>query len=346
MRNRRAAAVSLLASLLLFPGAARALAVHSFEPGDVTTGTRLTIRGDFRELAAARARPQVLGRRSDTDKTVKFVVLAVSPETIVARVASVPSTKADPAAGKTWSLVVRSPVGGGATAEADEPFTISGPVLVSVPDAEGTPGETLPLYALDPGEKPPTVLVGKRKAKVFRSRPAGESRDSDPWLVEFRVPQLRNGFQRLRLENSLGRAPETAEVLVFGGDAGGLGPYLVASLDGLAGFDTPVCTWSVRDGRLRVDACAGESCARTLSIEFQPDVSGFYHPATVAFTDATLAGVEPLRLRAVTGGAKLLPAPSFALLAGAFVATLEPDGETAGRPVRVRGYFQAPWLAR
>ena len=346
MRNQAASAVSLLVLLLGFSGAAHALGVRSFAPGDVTTGTRLTIEGDFAELAAAQARPEVIGRRSDTAKTVKFEVLELSPETIVARVAEVPSTKHDPAAGKTWSLLVRSPLGGGETAEADEPFTISGPVLVSVPDAEAVPGEILPLYALDPGAKLPTVVVGKKKAKVYRSLPAGESRDADPWLVQFRAPKLRNGFHWLRLENSLGRAPGGANVLIFGGDVGGLAPYALASLDGLAGFDTSACTWSVHDGRVRMEACAGDSCVRALAVEFAPDVSGFYQPATVSFTDASVPGVEPLRLRAVAAGAKLLPSPSFALLAGAFVATLQPPGGGPGPTVRVRGYFQAQPVPR
>jgi len=337
VRNRRAAALTWFLCLLVIPGAARALAVRSFAPGDVTTGTRLTIEGDFAELVAAQARPLVIGRRSDTEKLVKFEVVELSPERIVAKVKEVPSTKADPAAGKTWSLLVRSPFG--ETAEADEPFTTSGPALVSVPDTEAVPGQTLELFALDPGAKSPSVIVGKRKAKVFRSAPAGESRDADPWRVSFRAPKLRNGFHWLRLENSLGRAPGGAWMLIFGGDSGGLGPYALASLEGLPGFDTPVCTWSAHDGRVRMHACAGDSCARSLSVEFAPDLSGFYQPASVKLIDATL-GPEPLRLRAVSAAAKLLPAPSFDLLAGAFVATLQPPGGT-GPVVRVRGYFQA-----
>jgi hypothetical protein len=158
--------------------------------------------------------------------------------------------------------------------------------------------------------------------------------------VRFRAPKLRNGFHWLRLENSLGRAPGGAWVLIFGGDSGGLAPYALASFEGLPGFDTPVCTWSARNGRVRMQACAADSCARSLTVEFAPDFSGFYQPAAVKLIDATAGGPEPLRLRAVAGAAKLLPAPSFDLLAGAFVATLQPVGEP-GPAVRVRGYFQA-----
>jgi len=339
-RISRAAALTLLALLLGFPAAARALAVTSFAPGDVTTGTRLTIKGDFAELTGARARPKVFGRRSDTSKTVKFEVLAFSRRTIIARVREVPSTKSDPAAGKTWSLVVRSAAGGGETVEADDLFTTSGPALVALSDAEVTRGNTVALYALDPGAKSPTVFVGRKKAKVLRSAPAGESRDDDPWLVQFRLPKLRNGFYPVRLENSLGRAPGAAELLVFGSDAGGLGPYARVSLPGLAGFDSPTCSWSAIDGRLRVEACAGDPCTRSLTLEFEPDLHGGYEPAVVEFSDAS-PGVAHPQLLSSAAGAKLLPAPSADLLAGAFIAVLRPSDGSQAPDVRVRGYFQA-----
>ncbi len=340
-RITSAAALASLALLLVFPGAARALVVTSFAPGDVTTGTRLTIRGDFSQLAAARARPKVTGRRADSSKTVSFEVLSVSPETIVARVRAVPSTKFDPAAGKTWSLVIRSPLNGGETAEADDLFTTSGPALVALPAAEAMPNETVALYALDPGAKPPTVLVGRKKAKVLRSKAAGASRDDDPWRVQFRTPKLRNGFYPVRLENSLGRAPGALQLLVFGGDAGGLVPYARVALDGLPGFDTPVCTWSEHDGQVHVEACAGDPCTRSLVLEFAPDLGGAYQPALVEFSDASAAAGGPLQLSSAGAGAKLLPAPSLDFLAGAFVATLRPADGTEGPELAVRGYFQA-----
>jgi hypothetical protein len=43
----------------------------------------------------------------------------------------------------------------------------------------------------------------------------------------------------------------------------------------------------------------------------------------------------------VSAEAKLLPPPSPGLLAGAFVAALQPVGEPMAQPLRIRGYFQA-----
>lgn len=334
----RAAAATSLALLLSFPVTARALAVTSFAPRDVTMGTRLTIKGDFAELAALRMQPRVVGRRSDTPKTVKFEVLALSRRTLIARVREVPSTKSDPAAGKTWSLVVRSPLRGGETVEADALFITAGPMLAAVPDREAMPGEILPLYAFDPGAKRPSVILGRKKTKVVRSAPAGESADNDPWLVQFRAPKLRNGFYWLRLENSLGRAPGFVPMLIYGGSVGGLVPYALVAFDGLAPLDTPVCSWSERGGRLRLDACAGESCERSLALEFEPDLQGGYRPAVVELSDLG----EGLELVSERASAKLLPSPSPELLAGAFVATLRRARGSPGPALSVRGYFQAP----
>jgi len=109
-RSFGAAALTTLWISFAFPGAARAFAIHSFSPADVTIGTRLVIKGDFSELVASGARPKVQGTRVDTPRTVKFQVLAMSRRTIIARVKDVPSSKNDPAAGKSWSLRVRAPV--------------------------------------------------------------------------------------------------------------------------------------------------------------------------------------------------------------------------------------------
>jgi hypothetical protein len=334
----RAATVTSIALLLAFPSRAHALAVTSFAPRDVTTGTRLTIKGDFAELAVLRVKPEVTGQRSDTPKVVKFQVLALSRRTLIARVREVPSTKSDPAAGKDWSLVVRSPLRGGETVEADDDFTTVGPALVAVPAREAMPGEILPLYALDPGAKPPSVIVGRKKAKVLRSAPAGESADGDPWLVQFRAPRLRNGFYPLRLENSLGPAPGGVPLLIYGSTSGGLSPYASVAIDGLPGLDTSLCSWSERGGRLRLEACADESCERSLALEFEPDPQGGYAAALVELSDAD----EGLELASELASAKLLPSPAPELLAGAFVATLRRAHGAAGPPLFARGYFQAP----
>lgn len=337
MQTRISGATALASLLLLLgiPEAARALAVTSFAPGDVTTGTRLTIKGDFGDLVALRRQPEVQGRRSGTPKTVKFQVLAFSRRTIIARVREVPSTKYDPAAGKTWSLVVRSPLPGGEIAEADDLFTTAGPMLVALPEGEATPDQVVPLYAMDPGAKSPTVLVGRKKAKVLRSQPAGQDRDEDPWRVQFRVPKLRNGFYPVRLENSLGRAPGAFSLLVFGSVKGGVVPYARAVVEGRPGFDTSLCTWSALDGGIRMEACMGDSCERALSVEFAPAVDGSYQPAEIHFADETGSWSE------VGASAKLVPAPSADLLAGAFLATLQSDVDRRAPPIRVRGYFQA-----
>jgi len=335
----RAAVLATALSCLGFPLFAHALAVTGFEPRDVTIGTRLTIRGDFAELTAARSQPKVQGRRFDTSKTVQFQVLAYSRRTIIARVRDVPSTKWDPAAGKTWSLVVRSAAGD--IAEADDLFTTPGPTLVTVTAREVVPGGGLTLYAIDPGTKPPTVVIGRKKAKVLRNAPAGESRDDDPWRVQLRVPRLRNGFYALRLENSLGRAPGSVPMLVYGGDVAGLVPYASASLQGRPALDAPLCSWSGHGDRIRVSACAGDPCARELALELVPDGSGGWTPADVVVTYAAASGGAPEVLESVSAQAKLLPAPSPELLAGAFVAWLRPVAEPGAPPLFVRGYFQA-----
>jgi hypothetical protein len=79
----------------------------------------------------------------------------------------------------------------------------------------------------------------------------------------------------------------------------------------------------------------GESCERALTLDFAPAADGSYQPAEVRFADATGSWSE------LEADAKLLPAPSADLLAGAFVATLQPQGDRSAPPVRIRGYFQA-----
>ena len=336
----RAAAIAIALIAFGFPLSARALVVTGFEPRDVTVGTRLTIRGDFAELAGGKARPMVQGRRLDTSKVVKFQVLAFSRRTIIARVRDVPSTKSDPAAGKMWSLVVSS-ADQSESVEADGPLTTSGPLLVSLADAEAMPGKTLGVFAIDPGTKPPTVMVGRKKAKVLRGAPAGQNPDDDPWLVEVAVPHTWNGFHPVRLENSVGRAPETATLLVYGSDLGGVIPYANAAVQGRAALDARVCTWSGSGGHVHVSACAGDPCTRTLSVDLAPDPGGGYAPAQVELTTANPYGGAPEVLESVSAEAKLLPSPSPELLAGAFVAELQPVGEPSAAPLRIRGYFQA-----
>ncbi|HTO07027.1 MAG TPA: hypothetical protein VMR86_08195 [Myxococcota bacterium] len=336
----RAAALVIAAIAFGFPLEARALAVSGFEPHDVTIGTRLTIRGDFAELLAAKARPMVQGRRIDSPKTVQFQVLAWSRRTIIARVKSVPSTRSDPAAGKIWSLVVRcDPLG--LDAEADGPLTTSGPLLASLDEGEAAAGSLVTLYAIDPGSKAPTVLLGRNKAKVLLDLPAGANPDDDPWSVTIRVPRLRNGFYTVRLENSLGRAPERATLLLYGSDGAGLDPYANVAVQGRPALVAPVCTWSAAGDAIQVSACAGDPCARSLSLELVPDGRGSWAPARAVLTTADPWGGAPEVLESVTGEAKLLPSPASNLLAGAFVAALRPVAEPGATPLRIRGYFQA-----
>jgi hypothetical protein len=336
----RAAAVAIAAITLGFPFWARALAVTAFDPRDVTIGTRLTIRGDFAELAAAKAAPTVQGRRLDTSKVVKFQVLAWSRRKIIARVKSVPSTKSDPAAGKTWTLEVGSEALG-ESVEADDPLMTSGPLLASLADAEGTPATIVRLYAIDPGTRPPTVLVGRKKAKVLLDVPSGANPDDDPWLVQLHVPRMRNGFYPVRLENSLGRAPETETILVYGSDGAGLNPYANAAVQGRPALIALTCTWRAAGDHVHVDACAGDPCTRSLSLDLAPRASGGYAPAQLELTTASPWGGAPEVLESVSGEAKLLPAPASKLLAGAFLAALRPVAEPGATPLHIRGYFQA-----
>src|SRR5262249_37519007 len=193
-RSFGAAVLGSAALALAIPGPARAFAIHSFAPADVTIGTRLVIKGDFAELVASGAQPKVQGTRVDTPRTVNFKVLAMSRRTIIAQVREVPSSKSDPAAGKSWSLRVRPPVGAGEPAQADVTFTPAAPTLVALFDPEGRPGDVLSLYALDPGQgegsKRAVVKVGGKKARLLDLRPAGPSADDDPWRLRFRAPNL------------------------------------------------------------------------------------------------------------------------------------------------------------
>ena len=349
-RSLGAAALGFLAISLAFPQAARALAIHSFTPADVTLGTRLVIKGDFAELLARGARARVQGTRVDTSRTVKFEVLAVSRRTIIARVRDVPSSKSDPAAGKAWSLRVRSEAGSGVeTAEADSTFTTAGPALLALFDPEARPGDLLSLYALDPGDgkgsKRPTVKVGKKKARLVDVRPAGQSPDDDPWRVRFRAPNLRNGFYPVRLQNSLGKSPTLAEVLIFGGRSGGLVPFVTAAVESRPALEAPLCSASAGGSALHVSACDGPECARALELEFEPDPTGNYQPAAVSLRELEGTDGAPAIWVAAEASARLVPSPSPELVAGTFIAELQPAGDSSrgtGPRLRMRGYFQAP----
>ncbi len=343
-RNFGAGAVAFAAISLAFPSGAHAFAIHSFAPADVTLGTRLVIKGDFAELAAAGEQPKVVGTRMDTPLTVKFQVLAMSRRTIIAKVRSVPSTKADPAAGKTWSLRVRSLVGGGETAQADESFTTAGPALLALFDAEARPGDTVSLFALDPGQGPkrPTVLVGKKKAKVLGLAAEGPSPDDDPWRVSFRAPNVRNGFYPVRLENALGRSARLADLLIFGGLSGGLTAYASAAIESRPALEAPLCSARTEGSALRVSACDGPDCTRALDIAFEPDPAGGYRPAAVSLREQALPEGAPAVWVAAQASARLLPSPASELVAGSFVAELQPAGSSGGPRLRMRGYFQAP----
>jgi hypothetical protein len=340
-RSFGAAALGFLAISLAFPPAAHAFSIHSFAPADVTLGTRLVIEGDFADLAASGEQPKVVGTRMDTPRTVNFQVLKVSRHKIVAKVRSVPSSKQDPAAGKTWSLRVRSPSAGG-TAQADESFTTAGPELVALFDAEARPGQAVALFALDPGgPKLPTVLVGRKKAKVFDLAPVGPSADDDPWQVSFRVPNLRNGFHPVRLENALGRSARFADFLIFGGLKGGLVARASAAIESQPALEAPVCSASADGSALRVSACDGPDCARALEVAFEPDSAGGYQPAAVSLREAR-TDRAPVTWVAARASARLVPSPASELVAGTFVAELQPAGSSRGPLLRMRGYFQAP----
>ena len=347
-RSFGAAALGVLALSLAFPQAAQALAIHSFTPADVTLGTRLVIKGDFSELVASGARPKVQGTRIDTSRTVKFQVLAVSRRTIIARVREVPSSKSDPAAGKTWSLRVRSAIGSGAeTAEADGTFTTAAPALLALFDPEARPGDLLSLFALDPGQgegsKRATVKVGGTKAKVLDLRAVGPSPDDDPWRLRFRAPNLRNGFYPVKLQNSIGKSSTLAEVLIFGGLSGGLVPFVTAAVESRPALEAPLCSATEGSGGLHVSACDGPECARALELEFEPDPTGGYRPAAVSLRELAAAdGAPPVLWVAAQASARLVPSPAPELVAGTFVAELQPAGDPHGTRLRMRGYFQAP----
>jgi hypothetical protein len=356
-RSLGAVAIGLLAISLGLPSTALAgLSIHSFSPADVTLGTRLVIKGDFSELVASGARAKVQGTRIDTPRMVKFQVLAVSRRTIIARVREVPSSKSDPAAGKTWSLRVRSLAqGGGETAQADGTFTTAAPALLALFDPEARPGDVVSLYALDPGQgegsKRPTVRVGGTKAKVLDLR-AGKSPDDDPWRIRFRAPDLRNGFYPVRLQNSLGKSARLAELLIFGGQNGGLVPFLTAAVESLPALEAPLCSASAGGGSLRVTACDGSACARALELEFEPDPTGAWQPAAVSLRELAPLDGSPQLWVAAQASARLVPSPAPELVAGTFVAELQPAGDPSrgtsargpmsGPRLRMRGYFQAP----
>jgi len=347
-RSFGALVLGFAALALAIPGVARALAIHSFTPADVTIGTRLVIKGDFADLVASGAQPRVQGTRIDSPREVKFQVLAVSRRTIIARVREVPSSKSDPAAGKTWSLRVRSggPLGSGETAEADETFTTAAPELVALFDPEGRPGDVLSLYALHPGQgegsKRAIVKVGSKKATVLDLHPAGPSPDDDPWRIQFRAPDLRNGFYPVRLSNPLGKSAQLAELLIFGGLSGGLVPFASAAVETRPAFEAPVCSASAGGGGLRVSACDGAACARALELEFEPDPRGEFQPAALSLRELSPSDGAPTLWVAAEASARLVPSPAPELVAGMFLAELQPVDQPHGPRLRMRGYFQAP----
>ena len=341
-RSFGAAALGFMAISLAFPSAAHAFAIHSFAPADVTLGTRLVIKGDFAELAASGEQPKVVGTRMDTPRTVNFQVLTISRRTIIAKVRSVPSSKADPAAGKTWSLRVRSP-GAGRDRAGGRELHDRGAGAARALRRRGAARPAVALFALDPGQAPscPTVLVGRKKAKVLGLAPEGPSPDDDPWRVSFRAPNLRNGFYPVRLENALGRSARFADLLIFGGLKGGLvpprerGDREPARAGGTALQRERRGQRAARVGLRRPGLRAG------LELAFEPDPAGGYQPAAVSLRESA-----PRRGAARVGrGSGEREARSLArvrsrgrhLRRGAAAR-----GQLGGPLLRMRGYFQAP----
>ena len=200
------------------------------------------------------------------------------------------------------------------------------------------------LYALDPGQGPkrPTVLVGKKKAKVLGLAPEGPSPDDDPWRIRFRAPNLRNGFHPVRLENALGRSARLADLLIFGGLSDGLAAYASAAIESRPALEAPLCSARAEGSALRVSACDGPDCARALELAFEPDPAGGYRPAAVSLSEQAPPEGAPAVWVAAQASARLVPSPASELVAGSFVAELQPAGSSAGPRLRMRGYFQAP----
>ena len=157
--------------LLAFP--AGAVEITSFEPSEVTLGTNVRIFGNFTDLVVDFDVffPKVVGTRPGSTQRVTFDVLSWQPSVLDVRVKKIPSSSADPAAGKTWNLVVVPPKGFGAPVQAPGVFTSVPPTLVSLAISSGLPGQALELVVDDAGTGKLTVLFDTKKAKLDEGPP-------------------------------------------------------------------------------------------------------------------------------------------------------------------------------
>lgn len=195
--------------LLLFALPGRAVEITSFSPSAVTLGTDVAIFGTFTDLLVGGdvVWPRVVGTRPDTKQTVVFDLLSWQPSRLDVRARKFPSSKLDPAGGKTWNLVVIPRKDIGPPVQATDLFTSVAPVLTDVGFNMGLPGDALDLLIDAAGTGKLSVLFGTRKAKPAQALlvtralgPAG----AESVVLTVIVPKLPPGTYPISVNNKVG----------------------------------------------------------------------------------------------------------------------------------------------
>ena len=101
-------------AFLAGPLAAQDASITDYNPKQITTGTMVTITGDFAEPTEGKLpKPKVFGTSEDSKSKIILKVISNSDTEIVAEVKKIPTNKKNPAAGTDWTLNVQ-PKGKGA----------------------------------------------------------------------------------------------------------------------------------------------------------------------------------------------------------------------------------------
>ncbi len=206
----------LAAAFLAGPLAAQDATITDYSPKQITTGTMVTITGDFAEATEGKIpKPKVFGTSEDTKAKIILKVVSNSDTEIVAEVKKIPTNKKNPAAGSDWTLNVQPKGKGafGATTSMDV-MTVVGPTVVGVNPSSAMPGEEITVNIANPGAKNVKASIGGKKTKLKR---APDTEEGSGTAFTAKVPKsLANGGWDVMVDNKIGTDNAPAALVVTG----------------------------------------------------------------------------------------------------------------------------------
>jgi hypothetical protein len=190
--------------------------ITDYNPKTITTGTVITIQGDFAAKTTGKIpKPKVFGTMGDAKGKVTFKVLSNTETEIMAEVKKIPTNKKNPAAGTNWTLNVQPKGKGafGATTSASL-MTVVGPVVTGVNPSTAMPGEEITVSIANAGKKPPKMKIGGKKAKL---KPVTITEGGGGSSFTSKVPKsLANGSWDVDIDNKIGQDTAKGALTVTG----------------------------------------------------------------------------------------------------------------------------------